>query len=546
VRLVERRIGLLFALFLALLVTAGGRAAWLGSVRADELRAHARAQQVQQVAVPARRGTITDRHGTELAVSEDSASVYAHPHLIRDPARAAARLAPLLGRSAASVERDLADRRRRFVYLARQLSGASGAAVERLRMEGVEVEEVPKRVYPQGGLAGQLLGAVGTDRYGLAGLEQRFERTLRGRDGSRRVVRDALGQPVSIVESTRAQAGHDLRLTLDAPIQERVEAVVAEVGRTYAAKGATALVMDPRTGEILALANWPPVRPERFGDATAYARQNRAVAAVYEPGSTFKAFTVAGALEEHRLAADTTFDLPPEIKVADRTIAEAHERGRVTYSVGQILATSSNVGSVTIGLALGKERFDRWVRRFGFGAGTRVEVPGEASGIVPRASQYSGASMGNLPIGQGLAVTPIQIASAYQAIAMGGVTHRPHVVAGPPPPGRRVVSARTAREVSRMLEGVLGPGGTAREARVPGYRLAGKTGTAEKPDGRGGYSQSRFVASFIGYAPARRPRLLVSVMVDEPKGKIAGGEVAAPAFEKIVAFALPYLRIPPD
>jgi cell division protein FtsI/penicillin-binding protein 2 len=204
------------------------------------------------------------------------------------------------------------------------------------------------------------------------------------------------------------------------------------------------------------------------------------------------------------------------------------------------------VGAVKIGLRLGPQRFDKWVRRFGFGRPTGVEMPGEQQGIVPGWKQYSGSSLGNLPIGQGLAVTPMQMASAYQAIAMKGVTHRPHVVMGDPAPATRVVSARTATEVSRMLEGVLGAGGTAQEAQVPGYRLAGKTGTAEKPDEFGGYSKTKFVASFIGYAPARNPRLLVAVMVDEPQGEIYGGVVAAPAFEKIVSFALPYLRIPPD
>ncbi|MEJ7716857.1 MAG: penicillin-binding protein 2 [Thermoleophilaceae bacterium] len=545
-RVVQRRIGLLFALFLVLLLMAAGRATWLGTVRADGLRAHARSQQVQQTSVPARRGLITDRHGTELAVSEDSATVYANPFLIKDPAGTARRLAPHLRRRPSEVEATLAQRGKGFSYLARQLEGASGAAIQRMRIEGIGVEVVPKRVYPQGTLAGQLLGAVGTDGYGLSGLEQAHERALRGRDGERKVVKDALGKPVSIVETEPAESGRDLRLTIDAPIQERVEAVLAELGRKHAPKGATALVMDPRNGEILAMANWPPVDPERFGSTPVYARQNRAVAANYEPGSTFKAFTVAGALEERTLDPETTFDLPPTITVADRTIEESHERGTVTLSVAQILAASSNVGSVTIGLELGSKRFDRWVRRFGFGGGTDVDVPGEAQGIVPRPSEYSGSSMGNLPIGQGLAVTPMQMAMGYQAIAMGGVTHTPHVTAGTRLRRKRVISVRTATQVSRMLEGVLGAGGTAQEARVPGYRLAGKTGTAEKPDGFGGYSNTKYVSSFIGYAPARRPRLLVTVMVDEPKGEIYGGLVAAPAFEKIVSFALPYMRIPPE
>jgi cell division protein FtsI/penicillin-binding protein 2 len=288
------------------------------------------------------------------------------------------------------------------------------------------------------------------------------------------------------------------------------------------------------------------VNANDVGGAPAWARQDRAVAVSYEPGSTFKAFTVAGALQERLIRPDTTFDLPPEITVADRVIGEAHARGAVTLKVSDILAQSSNVGSVMIGLKLGATRFDRWVHRFGFGRTTGVELPGEQQGIVPRAKDYSGSSIGNLPIGQGLAVTPMQMATAYTAIANHGVMRLPYLVQGGRRPGRRVVSRLTADRVSRMLEGVLGPGGTAQEAQVEGYKLAGKTGTAEKPDGKGGYSKTKFVASFIGYAPARDPRLLVAVMVDEPQGDYYGGTVAAPAFERIAEFALPYLRIPPQ
>jgi cell division protein FtsI (penicillin-binding protein 3) len=545
-RLVERRIGLLFALFLALLVMAVARAAWLGTVRAGDLGERAAAQQEQLLQVAARRGTITDRTGVELAVSEDAATVFANPFLVKDPRRVAERIARLVGRPAGELERILGDRDRGFVYLARKIDQAKGEEIRRLKIEGVGTVTEPRRRYPQGALAAQLIGAVGTDNWGLSGLEQSHERRLHGKDGRRRVVRDAMGKPVSIVDESSTEPGQDLRLTIDAAIQERVEVVLGEVGRTFSPRGATAVVMDPRSGEVLGLANWPAVDANRWSEAPAFARQNRAVAASYEPGSTFKAFTVAGALEERAITPATDFDLPPTIKVADREIGEPHERGWETLTVADILAQSSNVGSVKIGLRLGARRFDKWVRRFGFGAGTRIDAPGEAAGIVPRPEEYSGSSMGNLPIGQGLAVTPIQMAAAYSAIANGGVLVRPHVTAEGGAPARRVVSERTAHAVARMLEGVLGAGGTAEEATVPGYRLAGKTGTAEKPDGKGGYSKTKFFASFIGFAPARDPRLLVSVMVDEPKGSIYGGEVAAPAFEKIVTFALPYLRIPPE
>ena len=545
-RLVERRIGLLFAAFLLLLGLAAGRAAWLGTVRAEDMRGRAADQQVSDLEVAARRGTVTDRHGLELAVSEDAVTVFAHPFLIERPDLVARRLAGPLDRPAKDLAHKLSDRRRGFVYLGRKLDPEVGRAVDRLEIEGVDTVTEPRRRYPQRELAAQLLGTVGTDNYGLSGLEQSREATLHGENGRRRLVKDALGKPISIVDLRRAVPGDDLRLTLDAAIQERTEAVLGEVGERYSARGATALVLDPRTGGLLAVANWPSVDANRAGAALSPAPPNRAVAASYEPGSTFKAVTMSGALEDDLIEPETPFSLPPTIRVADRVIRESHARGPVVLSAAEILAQSSNVGSVTIGIRLGARRFDHWVRRFGYGRPTGVDLPGEATGIVPRPSDYSGSSIGNLPIGQGLAATPIQMAAAYAAIANGGVVHRPHVVAGASAPPRRVVSERTARRVSRMLEGVLGPGGTAQEARVPGYRLAGKTGTAQKPDGFGGYSKTKYVASFIGYAPARRPQLLVAVAVDEPRGEIYGGAVAAPAFEKIVSFALPYLRIPPD
>ena len=544
---IDRRIGLLFALFLALLALAALRSAYLATVKGGDLRGRALAQQVEQVDVPARRGTITDRNGTELAVSEESITVYANPKVVTDPAGTAERLSPFLGVAERELTELLADRSKGFVYLKRKLPLAKGDVVEKLKIPGIATTSEPRRVYPQGEMAAQLLGSVGVDNYGLSGIEQQLEKSLHGTDGKRKIVNDALGQPVSIVDEKRAQAGEDVRLTIDAAIQQRVESALDEVGRTFQPKGATALVLDPRNGEVLALANWPSVDPADPGSGDEYASQNRAVQASYEPGSTFKPVTVSGALEEGLVTPATVFDLPPQLQVADRTIRESHERGYVSLNVGQILAQSSNVGSVKIGQRLGTERFDEWIRRFGFGEPTGIDLPGEAPGILLPPEKYSGSSMGNMPIGQGLAVTPLQMATAYQAIANGGVVHSPRVIAGTEGESRRVVSEKTATQVSRMLEGVLGPGGTATEASVEGYTLAGKTGTAEKPDPvNGGYLEGQYFASFIGFAPARDPRLLVAVMVDQPKGQIYGGEVAAPAFEKIVSFALPYLRIPPE
>ena len=544
--LVDRRIGLLFALFLLLLCAATARATWLGTVQAGSLKSRAATQQVEDLAVPANRGMITDRKGVELAVSEEATTVYANPFLIKDPSRVAARLAPLVGRGQSELLPLLSDKKTGFVYLRRKMDPTLGDKVTRMRIEGIGTVSEPRRTYPQGALAGQLIGATGTDDTGLAGIEQRYESELHGSDGKRRLVKDATGETVSLADTTRAEPGEDLKLTIDAALQERVEAVLGQVGRDHSPRGATALVMDPRNGELLAMANWPRVDPNDLSAAPRGAMENRSVSSAFEPGSTFKAFTVAGALQERLTTPQAELDLPPKLQVADRTIGEAHDRGAITLTTSQILAQSSNVGSVMIGQKLGKDRFDKWVRRFGFGRPTDIGLPGEGGGIVPAPKAYSGSSLGNLPIGQGLAVTPLQMAAGYSALANGGVMHRPHLLSGQSDPGRRVVSRKTAGQVAQMLEGVLAAGGTAQEASVPGYKLAGKTGTAQKPDPRtGGYSEFKYFSSFIGFAPAQNPRLMIAVMVDEPKGGYYGGEVAAPAFEKIVSFALPYMRIPP-
>jgi cell division protein FtsI (penicillin-binding protein 3) len=543
-RLVDRRVGLLFACFLILLGLAALRATWLGTVRSGDLADRAVSQQIEDLTVNARRGTITDRNGIDLAVSEDSVTVFAHPILIDDPAKVAARIAPLIGRTESELLEKLSDKDSTFVYLRRKMDATLGHRIEELGLEGIGTVVEPKRTYPQGHLASQVLGMVGTENTGLAGLEYSQDERLHGKDGKRQLVKDALGEPISMVEVERSEPGEDLKLTLDARIQERTEAVLAEVGQTYTPQGATAVVMDPRSGEILALANWPRVDANNPDGAPEYARRNRAIQANYEPGSTFKAFTVAGAIEEDLVTPETTMSVPPLIQVADRTVGEAHDGGGGTFSVADILARSSNVGSVMIGLKLGPTRFDRWVRRFGFGKPTGVDLPGEEGGIVLRPENYSGSSMGNMPIGQGIAVTPMQMASAYTAIANHGVMRRPYIIEGHRPPPKRVLSRRTAAEVSKMLEGVLAAGGTAEEASVDGYTLAGKTGTAEKAI-KGGYSKTDFIASFIGFAPAKDPRLLVAVMVDTPRGDYYGGTVAAPAFERIMEFALPYLKIPP-
>jgi cell division protein FtsI (penicillin-binding protein 3) len=554
VALIERRIGLLFAAFLVLLLLAGGRALWLGVVQGSSLATAAASQQVTSIDLPARRGTILDRKGVELAVSEPADDVSATPYLVRDPVKDAAKLSPLLGVPADTLTKKLARRDTGFVYLARRLPADQADKVQKLNLPGIDLTPGHLRVYPRRYLASQLLGSVGTDGNGLSGLEYADDRILQGTDGRRRLVKDALGQPIEVRDTKPSRAGARIELTIDAAIQDKVERVLADVGQTYRPKGATAIVMNPDSGEILALANWPRVDANQPWAAPAYASQNRAVGYTYEPGSTFKSVTVAGALEDNTVTPGTEFNLDPTIHVADRTIGEAEPvSGPRTLTTAQILAQSSNVGAVTIGLRMGKQRFDYWVRKFGFGQPTGVDLPGEERGIVLPVDKYSGSSMGNLPIGQGLSVTPIQMAQAYAAIANGGILRRPYVVRRvdgrlkAPPQGHRIISERTAAQLRHMLEGAFAPGGTASEVEIPGYKLAGKTGTANKIDPTTGeYSKSRYIASFMGFAPALHPKLLIGVMVDEPQGAIYGGVVAAPAFGRIASFALPYLRIAPQ
>jgi cell division protein FtsI/penicillin-binding protein 2 len=552
VRLIERRLGFLFAVFLGLLVLGGIRAGWLGVVKAGTLQQAAATQQEAQILVPARRGTIHDRDGTELAVSQPAYTIAATPYLIEDPVDAARRIARVVREPEDEILRQLSRKDTGFVYVDRHVRPSRAQRIQRMELAGLEFIPEFERIYPREWMASQLLGFTGTDGHGLAGLEHSLDELLRGRDGERRLVKDALGDAIELRETQRTVRGSDVRLTIDANVQDRTEEVLADLGEEWKPKGATAIVMDPRDGGILALANWPQVNANKLGDAPAYARGNRAIGATYEPGSTFKAFTVAAALEEQEVTPTTPFNLAPTITVADREIGEAHPVGYRTLNTRQILEQSSNVGSVMIGQRLGAERFDGWIRRFGFGSPTGIDLPGEERGILLDLEKYSGSSMGNLPIGQGLAVTPMQMAVGYAAIANGGILRPPHIVEevggreARKPEGKRIISESTAATVRRMLEGVLGPGGTASGASIEGYVLAGKTGTAEKPDEFGGYSKTKFVSSFVGFAPAKRPKLLVAVMVDEPQGDIYGGTVAAPAFRSITSFALNYLRIAPD
>ena len=550
-RLVNRRIRLFLT---AIALTFAGllvRATWLQTVRAESLSSLGLTQHRESVTIPAGRGTIFDRSGLELALGERATTVYANPMQIANPSRAAAAVERTLGVSADRILPILADRSHGFVYVARQADPAQAAALQRLKLPGFGFYPEEHRTYPQGPVAAQVLGFVGTDGNGLAGLELQYEKELAGRAGKETVVKDPSGRVID-VQSERAEVpGRDLYLTLDHSIQANAEEVLRDTVRKWAAKSASAIVLDPRTGAILAMAVQPGYDANRYPSAPIDLQRNKTVTDTYEPGSTFKLMTVAGALTERIVAPTTRFRLPYSLHVADRVVHDAEERGTVNYSVAQILAHSSNIGAITLAQMLGRTRLSSWISRFGFGRTTGVDFPGESPGIVLPPDKWSGSTIGNVPIGQGIAVTPVQMAAAYAAIANRGIWSRPHLVdhvAGGGRPSlkkRRLVSPRTADQLMMMLKDVVAEG-TGQYAAMPGYQVAGKTGTAQKPDSHGGYATGRYVASFVGIVPASRPRFVILVAVDEPHGAIWGGTVAAPAFQQIARFDLQYLEVPPD
>jgi cell division protein FtsI (penicillin-binding protein 3) len=431
----------------------------------------------------------------------------------------------------------------------RKADAAQAAALARLGLVGVGFYPEERRSYPQRTVAGQVLGYAGVDNVGLAGLELVHDRVLAGEPGRQTIVKDPFGRVIDVAGEVPAEEGRDVYVTLDHTIQAKAEEVLREVVSHWHARAASAVVLDPRTGGILAMAVAPGFDANRYASVPRSLQRNRAVTDTYEPGSTFKLVTATAVLAEGLVSPSTAYTLPPSIHVADRVIHEAHERGTERMTVAEIVSRSSNVGTITLAHMLGRDRLLRWIKRFGFGRRTGIDFPGESAGLLP--TYWSGSTIGTLPIGHGIAVTPVQMAAAYASVANRGVWIQPHLldhVEGRRPhryERRRVVPRTVAAQIGAMLQNVVVEG-TGTLAAVPGYKVAGKTGTAAKPDPRGGYSDSRYVASFVGYVPASDPQLVILVTVDEPQGAIWGGVVAAPAFAEIARFGLQYLEVPPD
>jgi cell division protein FtsI/penicillin-binding protein 2 len=537
-----------------------GRVAYLQTTASGPLRDLALRQQAEAVEVRGSRGRIYDRFGRELATNVVRDSVYAVPRAIQDPEAFARAVAPVLR----LPPREVAQRVRRggyFVWLARQARPEVVSRLRALRLDGqIGFEPEPQRTYPAGHLAAHVLGFAGVDSQGLAGVELQYDNTLRGKPGRVLRVRDALGR--EILEGRQVlqqpQDGADLVLTLDRVAQHVAERELERTVAQHRARAGAVVVMDVHTGELLALASVPHYNPNRYGDFPEDSWRNRAVAEAYEPGSTLKLAVLAAGMEAGVVSPTSRFTCPGSLRVpGGHTIREAHGQAHGVVDLSDIVRLSCNVGAAQVGARLGAQRLHRALEHFGFGEPTGVDLPGESPGILRPPSAWSATDPYVVGIGQGVAATPLQVARFVAAVANGGRLVRPHVAAAvrepqaglrrlvDPTPAPRVLSPGVAASLLSMMERTV-TDGTGTAAAVEGYRVAGKTGTAQKPSPSGGYEPGRYVASFVGVVPADRPRVVVLVLVDEPQGAYYGGVVAAPAFARIAAQTLWALGIPPS
>jgi cell division protein FtsI (penicillin-binding protein 3) len=556
-RRANKRLGLFMGLAVLFLIGLAGRAFYVQVVAASSLQGQAVVHSTRTVEINARRGTIYDRNGEALAVSQAMSTVYASPKEVTDPATEAARLAPLLGLSEADLFEKL-NSGAGFRYLARRIQPAVGEQVEALNLAGIKVVAEDKRVYPKGALAPQLLGFVGgdaddADAYkGRAGVELQYDSVLSGTPGETTVVEAGrTDERVATVATKEAVPGRSVTLTIDSEIQYKMEQVLAGVVETFKAKKAFGVILVPETGEVLAMANTPVFDANQYASnaLTELDRRNAVVTDQYEPGSTFKMLVAATALQAGLVQPDTVFKLAPEITVYDQVIHEAHDDVPEVrnLTVTEIIAQSSNVGAVTLGLEVGKDRLSAMISEFNFTRTLGIDFPGETAGVMPAENEWYGTMIANVSYGQGVAVSPLQLAAAYAAVANDGILVQPHLLKTQTDFwSRRVINAVVAAQLRDMLL-VTVTDGTGSRGRVSGYEVAGKTGTAQKVklDGTG-YDENRYVASFVGMVPASDPQLVILVMVDEPTTQHLGGLVAAPAFSEIADFALKRLGIPPN
>jgi cell division protein FtsI (penicillin-binding protein 3) len=544
----------------------GLRLVHLQIVERGDLARRAERQQERLMKLESKRGNIFDRAGRELAVSLDVESVFGMPNEVENPRSIARELARILRENPADLERRLASDRR-FVWISRKVDPANANKVRDLDRSAIGLLVESRRFYPKKSLAGTVLGFTNVDNKGIEGVELWNDKLLRGVDGWVLAEKDARGRTVFPgghgFQYQLPRPGKDVTLTLDEVIQHIAEKELDKGLAESKARGGVCLVMNPQTGEILALsvrstvrgrAAFNPNEPKQYRPEE---WRNRAVTDAFEPGSIFKAFTAAAALEEKVVHPQERIDCSAgSIQVADRVIKDAHRNGVLTFT--DVIADSSNVGTIKVATRLGKARLYQYITAFGFGRKTGVDLPGEISGLVKDYRLWSGVSLGSISIGQEIGVTPIQMAAAYSAIANGGTLMKPYLVSEVRDPNssegvkfapmtvNRAISEETSKTLRRILQKVVETG-TGQKAKPASYTAAGKTGTAQKIDQRTGlYSKEDYVSSFVGFVPAGSPKLVIVVMVDSPVGAVYGGSVAAPIFKSVAESSLTYLQVPPD
>ncbi|HEX2226177.1 MAG TPA: penicillin-binding transpeptidase domain-containing protein [Candidatus Binatia bacterium] len=554
---VKFRLAVAKIVFLILFAAVLGRAFQLQVLRGPELLRLAEGQHLKKMTSPPKRGAVLDRAGESLAVSLVAHSVGVHPRRVRDKDNVARELARILHLNPADVRKNLGSEKS-FVWIKRQVTPQQAEQIEQLGARGLEMSVEPNRFYPQGQIAGQVIGFVNRDSEGLEGLELHYNDYIRGESGSSLIEFDAKRRSVLVqgVEELRIPPGADLHLTLDSAIQHLAEKELEGAIAKHRAKAGVAIVVEPFTGELLALANYPTFNPNVFSKQGKERARNRAITDSFEPGSTFKTVLAAAALEEGVIGKDDVFYCEMgKYPFAGKIIHDTHPYGWLPFS--KVLQVSSNICFTKVAEKLKKERYFRYIEKFGFGKVTGVDMPGEVPGILRHHDAWAAIDLATHAFGQGISATPLQMAMAYGAVANGGFLMRPYVaqrITGPkgevlftnqPHVVRRVISQKTARELATMLKEVTREGGTGTLASVEGFDVAGKTGTAQKADPvHGGYSKKR-VASFVGFVPADEPRLVLMVMIDEPEASVYGGVVAAPAFGNIARGALRHLAVAP-
>jgi cell division protein FtsI (penicillin-binding protein 3) len=565
----RRRLAAARAVVLSLLLVLVARLVQLQGLESTRYAEQGRTRRVDDTVLFAHRGDILDRNGVPLAIAQDARVVVANPKLIaeayrkastknaKSAAQIAAELAPLLSMAPKDLEELLTRKKSEYVILAKGVDVPVAREIMARKLPGIATEVSTKRIYPNGPLASSVVGFVSADGSGGGGIEFAMQSLLGGTNG-RRVVELAKGRVIasgdhSIVEP---KPGVGVQLTIDRDLQWHAQRTLTEAVQRYAAVGGHAIVMDVKTGEILALASAPTFDPNSLTTADKQAMGNAAVSEVYEPGSVNKVITAAAAIETGLLGPDSHVNVPPFIQVADKRFEEHGGAKHLTFR--GVLAKSSNVGTISIAQRLGKAKIYEFLTRFGLGSKTGVGLPAESAGILPSPDKWSGSQVGTIPIGQGVSATALQMAEVYAIVANGGVRVQPSIVKGTVnadgqlvpravAPPTRVIKETSAATLRGMLEAVTSDGGTAPTARIDGYRVGGKTGTARRPRDNGlGYEKDKFIASFIGFAPADKPELVVEIVLDRPStGDYYAGTITTPAFRDLMSFALASRRVPP-